>query len=166
MHLNGPFPKQNKKSQGTERETKMKNFLTNLMTSAVLLVSLGATLGSGLEAQTINMHAVVPFAWEANGHQLNAGDYQITKDAVSPVIAMRDNKSGKGMFLQVTGGAGRTTACRLVFHRYGDQYFLAEIVGPKSTVSRVPVSKAEKAVQSEQPREMSIVVVDVKPLFN
>jgi hypothetical protein len=145
----------------------MKNFLTNLMTSAVLLVSLGATLGAGLEAQTINLHAVVPFAWEANGHQLNAGDYQITKDGSSHVVTMRDNKSGKGMFVQVTDeGLGRKATTQLVFHRYGDQYFLAEIVGPNATVSRVPISKEERAVQSEQPREMAIVIVDIKLLVN
>ena len=165
MHLSQPFPKQNKKSPGQKRETKMKNFLTNLMTSAVLLASLGATLAAGLEAQTLNMHAVVPFAWEANGRQLNAGDYQIRQDGSSHLVSMRDNNSGKGMFLQVTSGGGRATTCQLVFHRYGDQYFLAEIVGPAS-VSRVPVSNAEKAVQSEQPREMAIVVVDIKPVVN
>ena len=144
----------------------MKNFLNHLMTSAVLLVSLGAVTGSGLQAQTFDMHAVVPFAWEANGRQLNAGDYQITKDAVTHVITMRDNKTGEGMFLQVLDGSIGRATCRLIFHRYGDQYFLAEIVGPTAAVSKVPVSKAERAVQSEQPREMATVTVEIKPLFN
>lgn len=70
------------------------------------------------------------------------------------------------MFLQVSGGAGGSTATQLVFHRYGDQYFLAEIVGREGIVSKVPVSKAERALQSEQPREMATVLVDIKPLFN
>jgi hypothetical protein len=144
----------------------MKNFLNHLMTSAVLLVSLGAVAGTGLEAQTFNLHAVVPFAWQINGHQLNAGDYQITKNGASPVVTMRNNKGGGGMFLQVSGGARPNTATRLVFHRYGEQYFLAAIVGTDGIVSSVPVSKAERAVQSEQPREMASVSVEIKPLFN
>jgi len=144
----------------------MKNFLNHLMTSAVLLVSLGAVTGAVLNAQTFNLHAVVPFAWQINNHQLNAGDYQITKDSSSPVVTMRNNNSGAGMFLQVSGGAGGSTATQLVFHRYGDQYFLAEIVGREGIVSKVPVSKAERALQSEQPREMATVLVDIKPLFN
>ena len=143
----------------------MKNFLNRLMTSAVLLVSLGAAAGTGLNAQTFNLHAVVPFAWQINNHQLNAGDYQITKDSSSPVVTMRNNDSGVGMFLQVSGGAGRRTATQLVFHRYGDQYFLAAIVGTDGTISRVPVSKAEREVQSE-PREMATVFVEIKPLLN
>ncbi len=144
----------------------MKNFLNHLMTSAVLLVSLGVAACTGLEAQELNMHAVVPFAWQVNGHQLNAGDYQVTNNGASPIVTVRDNKNGNGMYLQIIRGAGHNTANRLVFHRYGDQYFLAEIVSRDSTVSKVPVSKAERAVQSEQPREMAIVSVELKPLFN
>ena len=145
----------------------MKNFLNHLMTSAVLLVSLGAVAGTGLEAQTMNLHAVVPFAWQVNGHQLNAGDYEITKNSDSPVVAMRDNKNGSGTFMQViTQGAGHNTASRLIFHRYNDQYFLAAIVGTNGITNKVPVSKAERAVQSEQPREMAVVSVEIKPLFN
>lgn len=143
----------------------MKNFLTHLMTSAVLLVSLGAA-GTGLQAQTFNVHAVVPFDWQVNGHVLNAGDYEITKSSVSPVVTLRDNKNGHGAFMQVIEGTDRNTANRLVFHRYGDQYFLAAIVGASGVTSEVPISKAEKAVRSEQPREMAIVSVELKPLFN
>jgi hypothetical protein len=144
----------------------MKNFLNHLVTSVVLLVSLGAAAGTGLEAQTFNLHAVVPFAWQINGHQLNAGDYQITKNSASAVVTMRNNNIGVGMFLQVSGGVGRNNATRLVFHRYGEQYFLAEIIGTDGVISRVPVSKAERAVQFEQPREMAIVAVEIKPLLN
>jgi hypothetical protein len=143
----------------------MKNFLNHLMTSAVLLISLGA-IGTGLEAQTMNLHAVVPFAWQVNGHQLNAGDYQIINDGASAIVRVRNNEGGQGAFLQIIRGPGHNTANRLVFHRYGDQYFLAEIVSRDSTVSKVPVSKAERAVQSEQPREMAIVSVELKPLYN
>jgi hypothetical protein len=144
----------------------MKNFLNHLMTSAVLLVSLGAVAVTGVEAQTMNLRAVVPFAWQVNGHQQNAGDYQITNNSGSPVVTIRNNNSGNGMFMQILPGSRHTTATRLVFHRYGDQYFLAAIVSRDSIVSMVPVSKAERAVQSEQPREMAIVTVEIKPLFN
>ena len=82
----------------------MKNFLNHLMASAVLLVSLGAIAATGLEAQTMNLHAVVPFAWQVNGDQLNAGDYQITNNGASPVITVRNNKSNQGMFMQVIRG--------------------------------------------------------------
>jgi hypothetical protein len=151
---------------GTERETKLKNFLNHLMTSAVLLVSLGVVAGTSLEAQTMNLHAVVPFAWQVNGRQLNAGDYRISKDGSTPVVTVRDTASGNATFLQILPASGHDTASRLVFHRYGDQYFLAAIVGTNGATSKMPVSKAERAVQSEQPREMAIVVVDIKPFFN
>ena len=76
----------------------MKNILTNLMTSAVLLIG----IGSGLEAQSIQMHAAVPFAWQVDGRQMTAGDYAISSQAGSHVIAIQDKTNGKGTFLLAT----------------------------------------------------------------
>jgi hypothetical protein len=141
----------------------MKNILTNLMTSAALLF----TIGGGLQAQTIRMQAAVPFAWQLNGHQMKAGDYAITSDANAHLLAIQDSKNGKGCFLLVTPASDKNPTLRLVFHRYGDVYFLAEVVAPGETVAKVSVSRAEReAMQSEQPREMATVFVDVRQVIN
>lgn len=141
----------------------MNNIFTTLMTSAVLLF----TLGSGLEAQTIRMEAAIPFAWQLNGQQLHAGDYEITRDASSHVMRIEDKASRKGAFLVTTPASVESPTARLVFHCYGNQYFLAEVVAPGLSVSKLPISPAEReAMQSQERPEMSMVIVDVRPVFN
>jgi hypothetical protein len=160
MHFIPPFPRQTNKSQGQKRETKMKNILTNLMASAVLLFTIGGTV----EAQTNRMQAAVPFAWELNGQHLNAGKYELTQDRSLNVMQIADKAHGSSSFVLLTPASDKNSAPRLVFHRYGNTYFLAEVVAPGKAVSKVPVSRAEKeAMRATDPREMATVFVDVKP---
>jgi hypothetical protein len=137
----------------------MKNVLTNLMASAVLLF----TIGSGLEAQTIQLHAAVPFAWHVNGRQMQAGNYEISRDASSPVLLIQDRTNGRGAYVMTIPETTGNSASRLVFHRYGNRYFLAEVVAPGVTVGTLPISRDEKeAMKSERPREVATVFVDIR----
>lgn len=162
MHLLFAFPTQKQTNARDGKRKQMKNVFTTLMTSAALLF----TIGSGLQAQTVRMHAAVPFAWELNGHQMTAGDYQISRDANTSVTLIQNRSTGKGSYVAPIPDAEKNSAAQLVFHRYGDQYFLAEIDAPGQTSAKLPVSRAEKAVQSEQPPEMAMVVVTIKPILN
>jgi hypothetical protein len=138
----------------------MKNLLTNLMTSAVLLF----TIGGALEAQTIRMQATVPFAWEASGRHLNAGKYEISRDPATNVMQIGDLAHRTGSFALLTPSSAKNSATRLVFHRYGNKYFLAEVVAPGVGVGKLSVSRAEKeAMRSEDGREMATVFVDIRP---
>jgi hypothetical protein len=135
----------------------MKNFLTNLMTATALL----CTLGGALEAQTYQAAATVPFGWQANGHQFPAGKYTINKEESSPVLSIR-NEHGKGTFLMTGAASGSDTSPRMVFHRYGDHYFLAEVWAPGAIGSKVRTSSAEKeTIAAEKPRQMSTVQVAI-----
>jgi hypothetical protein len=156
-------PGEIKTSQGAERETKVKNIFTNLMTSAALLF----TIGGGLEAQSTQMHAKVPFAWQVNGQQLNAGDYVVDMDAASHVISLRNITTGKSIFVAVIPGSDKKPNYRLVFHRVGQRYFLAEVWAPDSASSELPVSSAEReAIQSAIPRQIATIFVDAAFLIN
>ena len=136
----------------------MKNFLTNLMTTAALL----CTLGGALDAQSYQVTAKVPFEWQANGHQFNAGNYLISKEQSSPVIAIRDMTAGKGAFLMTGEASGKNSSPRLVFHRYGDQYFLAEVWTPGAIGRQLRISSAEKeTIASEKPRKAETVLVAI-----
>jgi hypothetical protein len=135
----------------------MKNFLTNLMTATALL----CTLGGALEAQSYEVAATVPFGWQANGHQFPAGRYTINKEESSPVLSIR-NENGKGTFLMTGEASSSNTSPRLVFHRYGDHYFLAEVWGPGASGNKVRPSRAEKeTIAAERPRQTSTVLVAI-----
>jgi hypothetical protein len=159
MHLLFAFPKQIKPMPGDGKKiNKMKNILTNLMMSAVLLFG----IGSGLKAQEMQLRAAVPFAWQLNGHQMKAGEYVISRDASMRLMRIEGLADHTGSFLVVIPAADRNRAARLVFHRYGNQYFLAEVVAPGNKAT-LPVSRSEKlAMESEQPRELATVFDDVR----
>lgn len=135
----------------------MKNFLTTLMTAAALL----CTLGGALEAQSYQVSATVPFGWQANGHQFSAGTYLIGKEESAPVICIR-NTDGKGGFVMTGQATGKDSSPRLVFHRYGDHYFLAEVWAPDAAGSKLRVSSAEKeTIASAKPRKAETVLVAI-----
>jgi hypothetical protein len=137
----------------------MKNVFTNLMTSAILLF----TIGGAVEAQTIRMQATVPFAWEVNGKHLNAGEYEISQNPSTKVLQIVDKSRGTGSFVMPKPTDRKNSATRLVFHRYGNKYFLAEVVAPGVTAGKLPFSRAEKeAMQAADPREIATVFVDIR----
>lgn len=138
----------------------MKNILTNLTMAVALL----CTAGGALEAQSFRVYATVPFGWQANGHTLRAGEYLITKEGSSPVVAVQATRDNKKTFLMIGPGSGTNSSSRLVFHQYGDQYFLSEVWVPGSTGGKLVVGKAEKeAMESETPRTVATIVVGVRP---
>jgi hypothetical protein len=60
------------------------------MTSAVLL----CTIGSVMEAQTIRMHANVPFARQVEGRQQSAGPVLISRDGAGSTLAIKNTTTG------------------------------------------------------------------------
>jgi hypothetical protein len=141
----------------------MKNILTNLMTTVGLL----CTLGGGLNAQSYRLSATVPFGWQANSQHLGAGTYQVTKEQNAPMISVRNTTDGKVTYVITSASSGTNSRPRLVFHRIGDQYFLAEVWAPGSTGATLVMSSAEKeSMASVKGREVATVLVDLLPAFN
>ena len=98
----------------------------------------------------------VPFGFYVAGEKLPAGHY-IVQQHTNPVRISGNHKS---LFVP-THAAVRTQAegSKLVFHRYGDSYFLSAlwITGNKSGKELYP-SKAEREVKAKQV-EMELAVV-------
>ena len=96
-------------------------------------------------AQTTNLaNAQVPFDFNVNSKTLPAGKYTIAKPATNGVIIVRsgEKKSAAASLAATTTQA--TPATRLVFHRYGSQYFLAKIEVEGSNGLELPKTKAER----------------------
>src|SRR4051794_33088651 len=69
----------------------------------------------------------IPFAFSVGGKTLDAGDYKISPNGEKG-IAIQDG-SGKTAVVALTNAVSPDTNARapkLVFHRYGNQYFLAQ----------------------------------------
>ena len=100
------------------------------------------------------LSADVPFEFVANNQTLPAGQYYIS-DLITTgreVVRISNSKQAKGVFaltMPLTRKGASDTGT-LVFHRYGNRYFLAEIwpAGDREG-QRLHKSKEEKAIQNE-----------------
>ncbi|HET8546958.1 MAG TPA: hypothetical protein VFL57_03100 [Bryobacteraceae bacterium] len=92
-----------------------------------------ALFALGVNAQTISyrLAADVPFAFMAGPTQLPAGQYYI--DTLSPAVVRLATTDRSAAAMLIVNGATRVSSERqgkLVFHKYGDRYFLANVWAP------------------------------------
>jgi len=118
------------------------------MTAKLMVLAAVAALGLSAQGTGGILTAKIPFAFEANGKKLAAGDYRLELASSKGFIAIRHADTGNALFVANSGGNGnRLEGNRMVFHLYGDRYFLTSINNPKSgAVIRIPKSKAEKEI--------------------
>jgi hypothetical protein len=94
------------------------------------MAALAVLLAAPVSAQTLSLRASVPFDFVVNGHTLPAGDYLISQVNAERFLTVR-NVSGGATPIVVTISVPGTTAAAgeasLTFHRYGSDYFLAQI---------------------------------------
>jgi hypothetical protein len=115
----------------------------SLVALSVLLTASGAFAQGPVKAD-------VPFAFTAWNAQLPAGCYTITPQ-LSATIMIRNCKTGAVRYSSVQRGYPRNNSPKLVFHRFGDQYFLTEVRGVSDAMGMtLPKSKLEKELQLAQ----------------
>ena len=122
----------------------------NKVFASLSALALAGALASPVAAQSITVKASVPFDFTLGTRNLPAGDYTVSAFASTAVVSARnDARSGdSALTLSIreikVGAPGRTS---LVFHRYGDQYFLSQIWQGESRVGRIiPMSPTEREV--------------------
>ncbi len=115
-------------------------------------------LAGAAPAQTLS--ASVPFAFVANGSVMPAGQYQLQMDWMHGMLTITQ-PGGHVVFVsaQTSFNGISNTDGALVFHRYGDRYFLKRVKAPAASegMETIP-SKAEKeAVRSGKPLEVAMI---------
>jgi hypothetical protein len=125
------------------------------------LVALLLGLPSGLNAQVSSVPPLkvdVPFDFIAGGSHLAAGSYNIFHVHSPDVMLIRstDLKAQAMVPVMVSDVSTDKSVTKLVFNRYGDQYFLSQIwSGPDNQVHHCLKCAAEKALEG-QPEVMTI----------
>jgi hypothetical protein len=142
------------KSEGDPKkapeETEMKEMKPTFATALLVAASLIAAAGASAQDKR---QATIPFDFTVGQKLLPAGTYVI--DHVQPsVISVRGWK-GKELVSVLTlitpTGEVRKNPDKLIFHKYGDQYFLSEIRGGLGeSAGTVGTSKIEKRFQLQQ----------------
>jgi hypothetical protein len=129
--------------------------LLRITLCAALLVAASVAFAQTKEGDVI---ADVPFAFVAAGHPMPAGHYIVSH--LNDMLRIHDRQN-QGVFIPTHGAQRpkRQEATKLVFHRYGDTYFLSEVWTGGSDYGRALfTTKAEREL-AERGAEQEIAEV-------
>jgi len=134
----------------------MRKQVVNALSKFGLLVAIAMTVAAGsAQAQTLanRINANIPFDFIVSDQKLPAGEYSISRglpnsgDTIMQVSSVAGHARATRLTIPVVTQLPKNHAT-LVFHRYGNQYFLFQVWAPGSSVGRaLPKSHAEREVQ-------------------
>jgi hypothetical protein len=112
----------------------------------LLLIVVPAVAEQRIEVQ-------IPFDFAAGSTNMEAGDYEVTFPLNGAVLLQRsDRKGGAFVMTHATGGGITSATNKLVFHRYGERYFLRQIWSAGYAQGReLRASKAELELARGKP---------------
>jgi hypothetical protein len=132
-----------------------KQIVKTLSMSVVILTVVFATAVVSANGQTTErVSAQIPFDFVVGDKTLSAGEYVVssaTQDGAGLLIRKAKTNDAAIRFTHEIAARPKQTHARLVFHRYGQTYFLAEVwQGGNSTGRALAQSKAERALRRER----------------
>ena len=131
------------------------------------LLGLGLLLATASAfAQTVALKANIPFSFIVTGKTLPAGEYTIqSMDMQGTVLSIR-NADLQPISMVISNRCESPNASaqtRLVFHRYGNQYFLAQIWrAGNNSGHELPKSSRETEVALDYPVQNVVLVAALR----
>ena len=138
--------------------------LRSQITICLLFTAAAITLSGQMTPSQRLMKVNVPFAFSVEDHSLPAGEYLVL--TVTPERSIRitstDGKHSAIVNTLPNYASSPSENSRLVFHRYGNEYFLAQVWTVGQNVARNPLS-SKKAMESastgEKPQTFTVVAL-------
>lgn len=111
---------------------------------ATLVLTLAAA--GAVHAQSVELKGTIPFGFVVSGKAMPAGEYRVDQDFASGTLLVRafDAESAAIALVANNEPAGPREAPRLVFHRYGDRYFLSQVWIPNKYHSTLHATTLER----------------------
>lgn len=117
---------------------------------ALLAIANFAVAGTSF-AQSKAVQAKVPFDFTVGNKLLPSGTYTIKEESTGLIVIKNHDKPIALVSFVEPDGKKAANGGKLIFHKYGSQYFLSEILSDRANMNvRVPVSKTEKRVKLQQ----------------
>jgi hypothetical protein len=139
--------------KGREEQQMSSRILKNFtMLALVVGLALATTLVSANAQSKSVVRADIPFDFIVGNKTLPAGKYMVnsaTSDGQALNIRRREGKSLALVLTHEATEQSNKRIARMVFHRYGDQYFLAEVWSGDSYGRQLMESKIERNLRQE-----------------
>ena len=134
----------------------MKKQALKAVTMLVSIIAFAFMTAVVSNAQTRNhkVNANIPFDFVVGGKTLPAGEYAVftvtTSSNAGIAVRSVDSRQNAISLTNTVRASAPSNRAILKFHRYGNSYFLAQILTPDMTEGReLPKSKAERAAENE-----------------
>lgn len=137
----------------------------NMIIAAIVLATVaGVSTAQAQSSPKLNLTANIPFDFKVGDKALPAGEYTVI--CVNPTSSVKvlqiRSKSGTASAMVRTNSVNGLSQdnARLVFHRYGDQYFFAQAwMAAEGIGMQAPQSKAMKALELAQEKRSTETVL-------
>ncbi len=138
----------------------MKAWHAIVLMVAVLVIGGTVLFAAGPAEPAIR--ANVPFAFHVGNELMPAGQYQVSHINSRDMLLIRSVEDKQVIVMHsVPSGKYANDTAKLVFHRYGDTYFLRQVWIPNFSANELFQSKAEKEYASRWSRPEPTAVVAV-----
>jgi hypothetical protein len=135
------------------------------MKNNLILASVLAVAATALHAQNEPLKANIPFDFVVASRTLPAGEYRVDEIG-HPGFVILKNADGKGNAIALATplqSSGIQSQGKLVFHRYGDMYFLSQIWRPgTNSGSEFRETRREHELASTASTQKSTALVAVR----
>jgi hypothetical protein len=145
--LKSKFPEP---QRGPNKKPKKEIAMKHITAIALFIAATFITAGKAI-AQDYAVQATIPFNFTVSGSQLPAGNYTLGTDITSPLIVkISDRRQHVHAMVVAMSTEEKRKGNQLVFHKYGNQYFLSEIRSQDSGINvQLATSKQEKRARTE-----------------
>ena len=148
----------------------MKKQLYVLITMIAVLAVAGLSSANAQTSSAQQLKASIPFAFNVGDKTMPAGDYTVrctNPSSDMKVLQLRSSDGHESSLVRTSSVIGKIQDnAKLVFYRYGDQYFLAQVWLASDTIGmQTPKSRSEKQMARElaaNNREREAVALTVK----
>ena len=121
---------------------------------AIALVGLASLLTTGAAFAQNSAQGYVPFAFSVSNTTVPAGHYRIAVNSAQSLLIRNLDELKLTVFSPIAAGAqAKDSSCKLVFHKYGDRYFLNQVLCPSNAISvDLPATRREKHAEQREAR--------------
>ena len=128
------------------------------------LVGLGLLLATvSASAQTVPLKANIPFNFIVSKAELPAGEYTLQSLGTAMLIRSMDSQITKLVLPNACASLQSSETTKLVFHRYGDRYFLAQVWAAGANRGReLPKSSRETEVAQDYPVQNVVLAATLR----
>jgi hypothetical protein len=156
---------------GTALDGKTGGTMTKAFFRIASMLALALVASAQLVRAQEPVLANIPFAFTAGSMALPAGEYRVEKMAIDSsmlLIRSTDGSAAKIVASNAAQANGPQVQSKLVFHRYGNRYFLSQVwVAGNSQGRELPKSAKEKeqalAAHNEKPDQVTVIARLIPP---